>query len=639
MKAAFIKNLALGMAVTLVFFVVLELILMVAGVTPLYDRSDTSVGFSGYAPLFVKYTEADGERVFRTAKNKLQWFNMQAFPVSKAGDVKRVFCLGGSTTYGRPYDDRTSFCGWLRRFLPAADTTCRWEVINAGGISYASYRVARLMEELAEYEPDLFIVYTGHNEFLESRTYSDLLEVPVFLRSLAVQASRTRLFTLLFDLFNRHEAVLPTEVDALLDNSVGPEDYHRDDELREIILGEYRNSLVRMTEISERAGADLILVTPASNIRDFSPFKSEPADDLDGVEVRRADTLRQAAATALEKGDYAGAEALAGEALSIDGRDPALLYLRAQALLGLDRMEEARTAFVQSRDEDICPLRALTPFREIVAGVAAKEGAGLVDFARIVNKHSPGGIPGSELFLDHVHPTIEGNRLLALSILREMKEEGIVSPAAAWDEAAIEEISRDLENSLDEKTHARALRKLSRVLTWAGKHEEAERLLNQALTVIPDDREAQVQKGVLLWREGDKEAALVHYREAVNLDPMIAGTHRSLGVLLSELGRMVEARAELEESIRLDPQLDHVHYDLGIVLQALGMMKEAEAAYRTALEKDPGYADACNNLGVVLARGGRLEEARDQFARAVELDPDHQEAAGNLARARMALGR
>ena len=638
MKSSFIKNLALGLGVAFVFFILIELVLLAAGVTPLYTRTDTSVGFAGYAPLFIKHTQPDGEEVYKTAPNKYQWFNMQSFPAKKAEGVTRIFCLGGSTTYGRPYDDRTSFSGWLRLFLPEVDPSRRWEVINAGGISYASYRVARVMEELADYEPDMFIIYTGHNEFLEARTYGELLKVPGFMRSLAVQASRSRLYSLLYDLINKPDEVLPTEVNALLDHSVGPEDYSRDDDLREAILDHYQASLLRMTNISESADAGLILVTPASNIRDFSPFKSEPLHSLSDAEIRRVDTLRQAVTVALTEGDHVRAEAIAREALAIDDRNPELLFLHAQALHALDSIEEARRAFRRSRDEDICPLRALTPMREIVTNVAQTENTGFVDYVQIINKNSPDGIPGSELFLDHVHPTIEGNRLLALAIIREMIQEGTVSPAATWNEDLIAEISSELENSLDEETHAQALRKLSRVLTWAGKHDEAEHLVNMAIEMIPEDREAQIQKGVLLWRAGEREAALVHYREASALDPWNAGIHQSLGILLSELNRMPEAHAELEEAIRLDPELDDVHYDLGIVLQALGKMKEAESAYRTALKMDPNHAKAHNNLGVILAQSGNLTAASEQFEKALALDPDNEDAAVNLAQARKALG-
>ena len=38
--------------------------------------------------------------------------------------------------------------------------------------------LATLMEELVTYEPDLFIIYSGHNELLERRTYAGLIEEP-----------------------------------------------------------------------------------------------------------------------------------------------------------------------------------------------------------------------------------------------------------------------------------------------------------------------------------------------------------------------------------------------------------------------------------------------------------------------------
>jgi Flp pilus assembly protein TadD len=637
--AAIVKKFLMGCSVAIVFFILVELILMAFGVVPLYERTDPSVGFAGYSPLFTERTEPDGEQVFRTAHNKFSWFNLQSFPAIKAEGTTRIFCLGGSTTYGRPYNDLTSFCGWLRQFLPAADPSRRWEVINAGGVSYASYRVARLMKELAEYEPDLFIVYSGHNEFLESRTYNKLLKVPEFVRSLGVLASHMRLYSVLYDMSYKRDAVLSTEVKPLLDNSVGPEDYHRDDEMRDAILNDYETSLLRMTNIGESAGAKMILVTPASNIRDFSPFKTEPSAGLSDADVKQVHMLKRVAKLAMDEEDYIRAETVAKEALTLDERDADLLYLYARALLALDRIDEARSAFTQARDEDICPLRALTPIGAIVSDIAQIKNTGFIDFDRIVNEHSANGIPGSELFLDHVHPTIEGNKLLALAIVEEMTQEGMVSPGATWNQSLITEISENLINSLDEEDHAVALRNLSKVLAWAGKEDEAERLVNQAVDIIPDDSEAHAQKGSLLMQSGNLEAALVHYREAVRLNPWNARAHHTYGVLLSQLGRSVEAREEIETAIRLDPKLDKVHYDLGIVLQALGKMKEAEAAYRMALKQDPNHAETYNNLGILNAENGNLKTAFENFAKALKLDPNNREAASNLARARKALGR
>ncbi len=636
LMAALAKKLALGCGVTLAFFVLIELILLAAGVVPLHERTDPYVGFSSYAPLFLKRTPSGGEPVFETAHNKSRWFNLQRFPARKTEGVTRVFCIGGSTTYGRPYDDRTSFCGWLRHFLPAVDPSRRWEVINAGGISYASYRVARLMEELADYEPDLFIVYSGHNEFLEQRTYDKLLKTPELVRNLGALASRMRLYSALYDVTYERNAVLSTEVKALLDRSVGPVDYHRDDEMRGAVLEHYRTSLTRMTHISERAGAKLILVTPASNIGDFSPFKTEPGPGVSAFDIRQVDTLKLAATKALDDGDHARAVALAERALAFDDRDAGLLYLQARALRALGRIDEALKAFTDARDEDVCPLRALTPVREIVVDVARTRNTGLVDFARIVNERSPDGIPGSELFLDHVHPTIDGNRSLALALVQEMTRAGIVSPATTWNAAVIAELSEQLESSLDEQTHAAALKSLSNVLLWAGKHDEAERLLSLSTAATSEDGETHFQKATLLQRTDDNEAALLHFREAARLAPWNPAVRQAFGQFLSQLGRKAEARMELEAAIRLDRTLVEAHYDLGVVLEDLGEGRQAEAAYRAALELDQNHVDAHNNLGVIFAKRGDLAAASEQFAEALRIDPDHSNATENLARARAA---
>ena len=68
-------------------------------------------------------------------------------------------------------------------------------MINAGGISFASYRVAMLMNELSRYQPDLFIVYSGQNEFLEQRSYGGLIDLPVWMLNLNAALSGTRTYT------------------------------------------------------------------------------------------------------------------------------------------------------------------------------------------------------------------------------------------------------------------------------------------------------------------------------------------------------------------------------------------------------------------------------------------------------------
>ena len=175
--------------------VMLEVALALFGVQPAIYESDPYVGFAP-VPLFVEEERSDSTIQLVTAQNKLRLFNAQTFGQEKPEGTYRIFSIGGSTTHGRPYDDATSFSGWLREYLKATSTERNWEVINAGGVSYASYRAALLMEELIQYEPDLFIIYSGHNEFLEERTYGDIKDMPASVLRISAWAAHSRAATL-----------------------------------------------------------------------------------------------------------------------------------------------------------------------------------------------------------------------------------------------------------------------------------------------------------------------------------------------------------------------------------------------------------------------------------------------------------
>jgi len=493
------------------------------------------------------------------------------------------------------------------------------------------------MEDLVRYEPDLFVIYTGHNEFLEKRTYDRVLSTPKFVRNLNSLASRLRLYSLLSDIIYPGKDVLATEVDAMLDNSVGPEDYHRDDATRDAVLEHFQFSLSRMARIGQKAGTGIIFITPASNISDFSPFKAEPSAGLDSDRIHEIELFKQSITEYLDNQDPALAEDIAVQALAIDPRDAELLFLKGRALLAQGKTDEARFAFIAARDEDIAPLRALTPMPGIVSDVALENGNGLVDFARMIEESSPNGIPGNEQFLDHVHPSIEANRMMALAIIDEMINTGAATPASTWNDAAISKITERVKSNVDKAANAMALMNLSRVLSWAGKQEEAVRLIERASSLNTGHHALNLQVAVLT-RANRYEEALPYSEQAIFLMPMDPVVRKDHGIILAQLGRNEEALQELETAARLDPAMTGLYFHLGLVLQELGKMDQAERTYRKALELEPEDGNSCNNLGILLAQRGDLEAALVMFERAVKADPGHLSAMGNLERVRSSLG-
>jgi len=650
------KKLAFAAVTVVVLFAAVEMMLAVLGVrVALYDE-DPYVGFSSSIPVFVEQAGPDGKPVMVTAKNKLPLFNLQRFAINKPAGTYRIFCVGGSTTFGRPYDDVTSFCGWLRAMLPEADPTVKWELINAGGVSYASYRVAAVMAELVRYEPDLFIIYSGHNEFLERRTYSRIINTPPAVRGLGAMMSRTRTYGLLQQAVKAASGqpgragpkrdYLPGEVKTILENSLGPEEYHRDEELRRQVFDHYRYNLARMVVIARSVGAKAILVTPASNLRHCWPFKSEHSDGLGDAGRRDFQTLYDQASQAYAAGQWNEALAAIDRAMMVDASYAHAHYLRGRVLWELERYGQAKAAFERAVDEDICPLRAQKPILDIVMEVAGEQDVPVVDFVELIERQSEHGSPGEKLFLDHVHPTIESNRQLALALLETMSRHRIVQLAGTWGNDEIERIRQQVESSLDLMAHGAALRNISRLFRWAGKFEEGYRIGVLATEMVPMDAEAFFQTAGNALELGRIDEAISYYRRALRIEPNYARAHCGLAIALQSQGRTQKPSAGPDEAtghylraLQLKDDYPQAHVGLGQTLAASGKLDEAIGHYRQALRIEPDLVHAHCGLGIALHLQSKLDEAIGHYRRALRIDPEHVEAHSSLACALTEQGR
>jgi hypothetical protein len=224
-------------------FVLLELALAVLDVGGLNEQDDPFVGFDDVRPLFV-LNESGTRLEIPPSRHKL-YFAPESFPAKKKKDTFRVFCLGGSTVQGRPYSTDTSFTKWLQLSLETAQPERNWEVINCGGISYASYRLVPILEECIAYEPDLFIVCTGHNEFLEERTYGHIKQTSAAMKATHRFVSQLRTYSLLWEAYQSLTQAdasstgrpnLSVDADALLNYKNGIEAFHRDPVFRSGVI-------------------------------------------------------------------------------------------------------------------------------------------------------------------------------------------------------------------------------------------------------------------------------------------------------------------------------------------------------------------------------------------------------------------
>ena len=418
-------------------------------------------------PLF----EPDGDRL-AIAPSRHRYFRPASFASPKPEGMRRVFCIGGSTVQGRPFSTETAFPSWLELSLRAADPTATYEVINCGGISYASYRLAPIVDEVLGHEPDLLIVYIGHNEFLEDRTFGHVARVPSWLRAPLGHLSTLRVFQLVRTAMVSLGVVdaghparfLPSEVEARLDFAGGLEDYVRDATWRDGVIEQFAANLARIVAATLAAGVELVLIDPVSNLRHCPPFKVEPDPTLS---TRDRDRLQEllVKAKSLSVAQAHDRLTILDEALSLDPGHAGALFSRAASLDALGRFDAARDAYIVAKDADVCPLRMLEPMHQILARTADRAGVPLVDARGAFRAAAAHGIIGDDLLIDHVHPTIAGHQRIAALVFDELERLGWVRRSGGYDDRRQHAYAGHLA-SLNPAYHQQGQARLMRLRRW-----------------------------------------------------------------------------------------------------------------------------------------------------------------------------
>ncbi|MBW2094930.1 MAG: tetratricopeptide repeat protein [Deltaproteobacteria bacterium] len=116
--------------------------------------------------------------------------------------------------------------------------------------------------------------------------------------------------------------------------------------------------------------------------------------------------------------------------------------------------------------------------------------------------------------------------------------------------------------------------------------------------------------GKIYLAKGEKQAAELHFKKAVETDPNLLGPYVSLARIYLSGDRWQEAVQEYENILKKNPKFLPAYMALGAMYDQKGMGEKAETFYRKALDMKKDFAPAANNLAWDLAtRGGNIDEA------------------------------
>ena len=401
------------------------------------NRLDPYLDCSQLSPLFELQ-----EGSYRTSTDRLRLFASTEFSARKGKGTKRIFCLGGSTTQGEPYKPPTAFPAWLKLNLQLIDPSQSWDVINCGGLSYASYRLLPMLIEILHYEPDLVIIDCGHNEFLETRELSGWKQDSELQRNATRFARSSRLVELASQFVSNERPTKTTtlqrtqlkqEVDALLDNHGGLEHYKRDDLNVNSVVKSMQWNIAAMIQNCKDARVPVVLLVPTSNICDCPPFKVELSPSMDSATKAQIESHWTSVTRAHEeKAKIDSSEATQvrelQQIIALDPEHAAALYWLGQFELSNGQIELARQHLVEARDRDVCPLRAVSSMQSAIRELAINEKVWFFDVDTMFQSVSDHGMVGNKWLIDHVHPRIEGHQLLGEHLANLLIQKGWITP-------------------------------------------------------------------------------------------------------------------------------------------------------------------------------------------------------------------
>ncbi len=575
------------------------------------------------------------------------------FAADKATNAYRIFLFGESAALGDP--DATYGVGrylevLLRERYPGTD----FQVVCVALTAIDSSTILPIARECARHQGDLWLIYMGNNEMVGpfgAETSYGFHAPSLAMIRIILAIKNTRIGQLLDAVVRRLSSSTPKRWGGMRmfnNNRLG-----YDDPARLRAYANFRGNLEDILRTAHKAKVPVILSTVAVDLKDCAPFASIHSAGL-GKNQESAWNKIYKEGNDLEKaGSYWEALALYQKAAKIDPQFADLQFRMGTCDLALSNDDQALHDFELARDYDALDFRADTRINSAIKEAASRHagrGVYLLDAANALAQNSPDGIPGLNLFYEHVHLNFAGNYLLALDFARQAKKllpsSIIARDTGNW--ASAELCNRHLAVTARDRlgvwqrimgrimsppftgqfNHAAMLKvyeaKLDELKSMAKTQtpQQAMQIYEQAIAWAPDDSFLRLNFVAFLEAEGYWAQAVTEAKRCCELLPQVPDIYYHTATLLVREGRAAEAAEYFSHAIAIRSNYAEALNGMGEVLANQQKTVQAIHWFERAMRANPNYAETYINLGFLQQNQGDLAAAMANYQKAASLEPN-----------------
>ncbi len=336
----------------------------------------------------------------------------------------RILFVGESTVEGYPYPKNLCSSAFLSDMLKHALPGKDIQVLNLGLTAGASYPIWKLTQQALDYQPDLVVIYTGHNEYFGAFGVASLQSVGNYEweMNLIYGLRQTALYQaifFLFDKFTNEPSNKATQNTALIEIMAKSNNIPMNSSSRKYASQNLERHLRYIIEASKKKNIPVVLCTLISNEHDMAPLQSPSENTLSPDKAKIWKEAYESANGRIGESEKIVYLKKAVEAFPEHGLTH---YRYAQALEKSGDTTDALTEYEKARDLDEMPWRAAETTNQMIRELAKKENIWLADVEERFHQVQPEGI-GWRLVADHLHPSMEGQVLLARTVFDTLQKQ------------------------------------------------------------------------------------------------------------------------------------------------------------------------------------------------------------------------